>query len=222
MTRTLAIAVLGLAFSAAAVGNLRARHVAGTDTGPKASPAAPEVAVTKRHKATGAMIAASSRKANTPAPSFEAKGSDGDTYVLADLNAKWPVALVFIKDGCPCSKSAEPYFQQLHAAAGGWVPFLGVIDGDEAVAQRWVEENGTPFPVVADPDKTIIRAYGIENSAYVALLAPGGRIEKLWPGYSADMLREITDKMAQLSGKPIELIETRFAPDELYSGCPFD
>ena len=87
---------------------------------------------------------------------------------------------------------------------------------------RWAADNGTPFPVLADPDKTIIRAYGAESSAYVALVAPGGKVERLWAGYSAGMFREVTDAKARLSGRHVEPIEADEAPDDLYSGCPFD
>lgn len=193
------------------------------DTKPIASETADIVSGRKSHRATAEMITSAGRSAGQTAFPFKAKASNGETYSLGEFNAKWPVVLIFIKNGCPCSKSAERYFQQLHAAGGGRVPFFGVIDGDETVARRWADVNGTPFPVLADPDLTIIRAYGAESSAYVALISPGGRLERLWAGYSVGMLRELTGEMKRLSGwdvKPIEAIAD--APDDLYSGCPFD
>ncbi len=168
------------------------------------------------------MITASEFSTGRPAPPFRAVGNDGNMYSLNDWNTKWPVVLVFIKDGCPCSKSAERFFQQLHTAAGGHVPFFGIIDGNENVARQWVETNGTPYPVLADPNLDIIRAYNIDSSAYVALIAPGGKIERLWPGWSFGMLCELTEGMSRLSGREVDLIEAAAdAPEEIYSGCPY-
>ena len=64
----------------------------------------------KSHRATDAMITASEFSTGRPAPPFRAVGNDGNMYSLNDWNTKWPVVLVFIKDGCPCSKSAERTF----------------------------------------------------------------------------------------------------------------
>ena len=61
--------------------------------------------------------------------------------------------LAFIKDGCPCSEAAEPYFHQLHAAYGSRAGFLGVIDGDVAAARDWSVRHATPYPVLADPNR---------------------------------------------------------------------
>jgi peroxiredoxin len=189
--------------------------------GPCAIDEAPILAP-RMHRVTERMASASALKAAQTASPFRAPGSDGKTYVLGDLLKDGPLVLVFIKDGCPCSKSAEPFFRRLHASGRGWVRFLGVIDGDEDVARRWVAENGTPYSVLADPRRIIIHAYGAENSAYVALISPEGRIETLWPGYSAGMLRELGERMTRLAGRKLEDVDVSDAPEAPYSGCPFE
>jgi peroxiredoxin len=176
---------------------------------------------TIRHTATDAMILASDRAAGIAAPNFEATATDGKTYRLAEMVKDGPAVLLFIKNGCPCSRAADPFLQRLHTAGRGWVPFYGVIDGGVEVAEGWAEQNHTVFPILADPEMKIIRAYHIESSAYVAFIGQGGRIEKLWAGYSEEMLRELGDRMARWVKPGMEPFDVSDAPGELYAGCPF-
>lgn len=173
------------------------------------------------HRATPEMIAAAKAMASREAPSFRAVASDGETYSLTDLAREGPLALLFIKDGCPCSREAEPFFDRLYEAYGKRVRFFGVIDGDVAVARRWAAENRVPFPILSDPDLKVVREYKAENSAYAALVARGGTIDQYWPGYSAGMLKEAGERLARLAGVGIKTIDVADAPDQLYSGCPY-
>ncbi len=173
------------------------------------------------HLATDRMIATSDKAAGTPAPDFQASGNDRKLYRLSEIVADRPAVLVFIKDGCPCSRSADPFLRRIHAAGGGWVPFFGVIDGGVMVADRWAEQTLTTFPILADPDLSIIHKYGAESSAYVAFIGPGGKIEKLWAGYSESMLKELADRMAPWVKSGMEPFDVSDAPIELYAGCPY-
>jgi len=190
----------------------------GGDSGDIAS--AP-IIVDQKHRVTPKMLVSSSLRSERPAPPFSALGNDGRTYVLNDLLKSGPIVLVFIKEGCPCSDAADPLFVSLHSAYEGRVRFFGVINGDRRVASKWTEDHGTTFPILADPGLAIIHAYGAESSAYVALIAPDGRIDKLWPGYSAEMLQELGRRMAGLAGQKEVPFTGVDAPNELYSGCPF-
>ena len=175
----------------------------------------------KPHLASPSMIAISAQAAGTPAPDFEARANDGKTYNLRQIVKDGPAVLVFIKDGCPCSLSAEPFLQRIHTAGKGWVPFFGVINGGVDVAAEWVEATHTAMPILADPDLKIIHAYGAENSAYVAFISPGGRIEKLWAGYSEAMLHELAGRMAPWVKTGMETFDATDAPAELYAGCAY-
>ena len=176
----------------------------------------------KSHKATRAMIEAGDQSTGQVAPDFEADAHDGGTYKLSELLKDGPTVLIFIKDDCPCSTAADPFLQRVHAAGRGFVRFYGVIDGGVMVAQRWADRNGnTVFPILADPDRKIITAYNVPNSAYVAFINPDGRIEKLWAGYSEEMLKELGGLMARYVKPGMEPYDVADAPRELYSGCPF-
>ncbi len=173
------------------------------------------------HLATDRMIEGSNKASGTSAPDFLARGDDGKLYRLSEIVAHRPAVLVFIKDGCPCSRSADQFFRRIHAAGRGWVPFFGVIDGGVMVADRWAEQTQTVFPVLADPDLSIIHKYGAESSAYVAFISPGGKIEKLWAGYSEPMLKELAARMAPWVKPGMEPFDVSDAPAELYAGCPY-
>jgi peroxiredoxin len=131
------------------------------------------------------------------------------------------IVLIFIKDECPCSEAAEPCFQRLHSAHGVHARFIGVIEGDEATARSWVDRHKTPYPVIADPSLDLIHACGAKNSAYTALVLPDGSISRLWPGYSAPMLREVSAVIAAGTATPEPTLDVADAPEALTSGCPF-
>jgi peroxiredoxin len=183
--------------------------------------AEPGVSTGQHHLATERMIVNSAKANGTSAPDFEAPANDGKTYRLSEMIKNGPAVLIFIKNDCPCSRSADVFLQRLHTAGRGWVPFYGVIDGGVPVAEKWAEESNTVFPILADPEKKIIQTYGAESSAYVAFIGPDGEIEKLWAGYSETMLKELGEKMARWVKPGLETFDVSDAPAELYSGCPY-
>jgi peroxiredoxin len=174
-----------------------------------------------KHQVTPAMLAATDTMSHQAAPGFGLKGTDGASYDLEALAKDGPLVLCFIKDGCPCSSDAQRYFNRLHAAYGKDVRFLGVIDGDNDRGRAWGQKNGTTFPLVADPDLAVIHAYKAESSAYVALIAKGGEIDHIYPGYSAAMLAESGARIARLAGVAPRTIDASGAPGDLLTGCSY-
>jgi peroxiredoxin len=174
-----------------------------------------------KHKVTPAMLEAAETHNKSLAPPFRLTDANGTIQDLSELVKDGPLVLVFIKDGCPCSVSAETYFNTIHSLYRGRLRFLGVIDGDANVARRWGSIQGVPFPILPDPKLEIAKQYGATNSAFVALINKSGQVEELWPGYSVSMLKDLNRRAAGLAGLEMETLETLDAPDELYSGCPF-
>ncbi|APW62843.1 peroxiredoxin family protein [Paludisphaera borealis] len=193
-------------------------------TGPKPDEGSGFVVIEseKQHLVTSEMLAATEKVARTTAPAFRAEATDGKTYDLAELTRKGPVVLAFIKEGCPCSIESQPYFNRLFEAYGAKVPFFGVIDGPVNRAGKWGRVNHAAFPILSDVDLTIIHDYKAESSAYLALVSQGGTIEKLWPGYSVEMLNEVSARLAKFAGMDVQPIDTTGAPQgEMLTGCPF-
>ena len=174
------------------------------------------------HKVTPEMLQNAEARETLKAPEFRFAASDGRTYQLSEERADGPVVLIFIKDGCPCSVSAETHFNDLHAAYEGHVRFFGVFDGSLEKARGWASRNAVPFPILLDPEGNLVRLYQARNSAYVVLIDRSGTIDAFWPGYSSAMLQVVNARIAKLAGLPEAAINTSEAPDELYSGCPFE
>jgi peroxiredoxin len=179
------------------------------------------IAPPEKHRVTAEMAATAGRSDGASAISFQAKDADERTRSLFDLAASRPLVMVFIKDGCPCSESVQTFLNRLHAQYGEACNFVGVIDGDAARARRWGTANHVSYPILQDPALDIVHGYKVESSAYVVLIAPGGRIVKMWPGYSGEMLRELGQRIARLTGRPEQLLAASEAPNELYTGCPY-
>lgn len=175
----------------------------------------------EKHRVTPAMLAATDAMTARTVPPLTARGTDGESYDLAEIAGRGPLVLVFIKDGCPCSVDAQPFFDRLHAAYGREARFLGVIDIDADGARAWGQRNRTTFPLLIDADLAIARAFRAESSAYMAVVARGGAIDHLYPGYSESMLAEAGARIARLAGVEARPIDAAGAPEELSTGCPF-
>jgi peroxiredoxin len=176
---------------------------------------------TTKHMVTPSMAEASRGMWLRKAPDFQATSTDGVSYSLRELIGQRPLLLTFSKIGCPCSEAAQPFFNRL-AATYPRVRVLGVIDGDLGPAKLWSGKIQASYPSLLDPDLKLVRAFGVENSAYVVLIDTDGQIAAHWPGYSVSMLQQLGASLARLTNSAIRPIDTSDAPVDLYTGCPFD
>jgi hypothetical protein len=115
----------------------------------------------------------------------------------------------------------EPFFHRLERRYRGLVRFFGVIDGDRNVARRYALANQVPYPVLADPHRSIIIRFKAENGGYVVLLRPTGEVDTLWPGCSAEMMRELACRIGALAGVKERTLDVGGMPAVLTTGCPF-
>ncbi|HBJ83668.1 MAG TPA: hypothetical protein DDZ88_07335 [Verrucomicrobiales bacterium] len=172
------------------------------------------------HPLTPSMMSKIERQAATPAPAFAKTDLKGNALSLAALTATKPLVLYFIERECPCARDAAPFMDQLQAACGDNCTVVGVINAGTEVANAWIQTVGNRFPILADPDCSIIRAYGAECAAYTTLVAPGGTIVKTYPGYSAETLKELSAQIARLSRSAERPMKLDNAPQHLVVGCP--
>lgn len=97
----------------------------------------------------------------TLAPEFTLEDQDGVEHSLKQYRGRWVLLYFYPKDNTPgCTKQActlrdaEPAFEKLDAIVLG-------ISGDSAAShKRFVEKFTLPFPLLADTDKKVIKAYG--------------------------------------------------------------
>ena len=103
-------------------------------------------------------------KVGQPAPAFTAKDQSGKTVKLSDYKDNSAVVLYFYpKDDTPGCTAQACSLRDGHGAllASGSV-VLGVSADDEKSHADFARKYELPFPLLADPDKKIIKAYGVK------------------------------------------------------------
>ena len=139
---------------------------------------------------------------------------------LYDLTQKGPVLLIAIKDGCPCSSRMQPIMNSLYSRHKNNAQFIGFINGGMEIAKEYVIDTQANFPIIPDEKLEVIKKCSFKRSAYMALINQKNSIEKIWPGYSKDILLEIDNKLSQLTGqKQTERFDTQYAPKKTTAGC---
>jgi thioredoxin-dependent peroxiredoxin len=105
------------------------------------------------------------------APDFELPATGGGTVRLADFKGRWLVLAFYPGDFTPvctrqfCSyRDAADGLDELDAEVVGVSP--QTLDSHE----RFRAKHGLTVPLVADPERTMIRAYGV--------LGPGGIVRR--------------------------------------------
>ncbi|MFB2936684.1 peroxiredoxin [Aerosakkonemataceae cyanobacterium BLCC-F154] len=103
----------------------------------------------------------------TDAPAFTAKDTNGNTVSLSDLAGKTVVLYFYPKDDTPgCTKQACSFRDNYAAYQGKDVVVLGVSKDDETSHQKFTEKFNLPFPLLADTDGAIIKAYDVDGGGY--------------------------------------------------------
>ena len=102
----------------------------------------------------------------TDAPPFTAKDTNGNTVSLSDFTGKKVVLYFYPKDDTPgCTKQACSFRDSYADYQNKGMVVLGVSKDDEASHQKFTEKFNLPFPLLADVDGSIIKAYGVEGSS---------------------------------------------------------
>ena len=125
-------------------------------------------------------------KVGDTAPDFSLPDQDGRELCLSALLAKGPVLLYFYPaDFTPVCTREACAFGALDAELNrAGVTLLGVSPQDGATHTRFRDRYSLPFPLLADPDKRVIRAYdcdgllGFGVSRVTYLIGRDGRIQE--------------------------------------------
>ena len=98
----------------------------------------------------------------TQAPAFTLPDQNGTVRSLADYRGSKVVLYFYPKDMTPgCTRQAcgfadlYPQFREKGAVV------LGVSRDSVASHKRFEEKYGLPFPLLSDPEKRVIQAYGV-------------------------------------------------------------
>lgn len=101
----------------------------------------------------------------TPAPDFTGITTDGDEVSLADFSGRKLILYFYPKDDTPgCTRQACSLRDLNEEIREKGAAILGVSTQDKASHQRFSEKYRLNFPLLADTDKEVAKAYGAIGS----------------------------------------------------------
>ena len=112
----------------------------------------------------------------TDAPAFTAKDTNGNTVSLSDFAGKTVVLYFYPKDDTPgCTKQACSFRDAQSQYQSKDIVVLGVSADDEISHQAFTQKYNLNFPLLADRDKSLIKAFDVDKRiTYV--IDPSGKI----------------------------------------------
>src|SRR5436190_20475865 len=128
-----------------------------------------------------------------PAPDFEGVTTDGKRVALKDFRGRKLVLYFYPKDDTPgCTKQACSLRDHNADIVKKGAAILGVSTQDEASHRKFTEKFKLNFPLLADTDGAVGRAYGT--------LGGGGLISKLKSAAGmADRITFIIDEKGRIA-----------------------
>lgn len=117
----------------------------------------------------------------TDAPAFTAKDTNGNTVSLSDFAGKTVVLYFYPKDDTPgCTKQACSFRDAQAQYQGKDIVILGVSADDEVSHQAFTQKYNLNFPLLADSDKSLIKAFDVDGGGYAKrvtyVIDPSGKI----------------------------------------------
>ncbi|MGN7134601.1 thioredoxin-dependent thiol peroxidase [Rhodococcoides corynebacterioides] len=125
-----------------------------------------------------------------PAPALSLPDADGTTVSLADYRGKRVVVYFYPAAGTPgCTKQACDFRDSLAQLNDAGLEVLGVSPDKPAKLATFRDEEGLTFPLLSDPDKATLEAWGAfgEKTMYgktvrgvirsTFVIDPGGAVE---------------------------------------------
>lgn len=146
------------------------------------------------------------------APDFNLQDQEGQTRSLADARGRWVVVYFYPKDDTPgCTKEACAFRDGLPRFEGLNAVVWGVSADDEKAHRKFADKFGLNFPLLVDPDKAMLEAYGawVEKSMYgkrymgvqriTYLIDPEGKVARVWPKVKPEEhAEEVATALAEL------------------------
>ena len=103
----------------------------------------------------------------TKAPTFTTQDTSGKTVSLENYAGKTVVLYFYPKDDTPgCTKEACSFRDNYSAYQNKDITVFGVSMDDVASHQKFTEKFNLPFPLLADSNGAIAKAYGVDGGGY--------------------------------------------------------
>ena len=143
------------------------------------------------------------------APDFDLEDENGDRIRLADLRGQRVVLYAYPAAMTPCcTTQACDFRDNLAAFTGDGYTVLGISPDKPAKLEKFRERDALPFPLLSDPDKAVLDAYGAygEKKMYgkvvvgvirsTFVIGPDGKIEHAFynvkaTGHVAKLMRDL-------------------------------
>ena len=95
------------------------------------------------------------------APAFSLKDADGKQVRLADFKGKDVILYFYPRDDTPgCTKEAQGFRDLWKKIQKRGAVVIGVSPDGEAAHQKFIEKYDLPFPLLCDPEKSVMKNYG--------------------------------------------------------------
>jgi peroxiredoxin Q/BCP len=110
-------------------------------------------------------------KVGERAPDFELRGTGDRTFRLADYRGRWLVLAFYPGDFTPvCTRQFCSYRDAADRLDELDADVLGISPQSLDSHERFRDRHGLTVPLLADPERTMIRTYGV--------LGPGGMVRR--------------------------------------------
>jgi peroxiredoxin Q/BCP len=119
--------------------------------------------------AKAAVKAAAGPQPGDRAPAFKLADENGKAVSLGDFKGKQVVLYFYPKDSTPgCTTEACDFRDNLNRIGKTGAVVLGVSADSSESHRKFKEKQGLNFPLLSDPDRKAIEAYGVwqEKSLY--------------------------------------------------------
>jgi peroxiredoxin Q/BCP len=148
----------------------------------------------------------STPQAGDQAAPIDAVTADGGRFRTADKLGRWVVLYFYPEAGTPGCTRESVEFQDHRAELEDLDAVAVGVSADRAPQQlEFIEEHGFTFPMVPDPDHTIISAYGVlKDTGDLArrvtfLIGPDGRIARVWGAVKVEgHVSDVVDSIEKL------------------------
>ena len=98
----------------------------------------------------------------TQAPDFTLMDQAGNPHTLSEYRGKKVLLYFYPKDNTPgCSKQAAAYSEAMQSFSDKGVAVLGISKDSLASHQKFSDKYALTFPILSDPERTVIEAYDV-------------------------------------------------------------
>ena len=151
-------------------------------------------------------------ESGTPLPPVALKDDQDATVTHATLAGSWAVIYAYPRDATPgCTTEACDFRDNWARVQAAGARVYGISRDSAASHQKFAAKQELPFPLLSDPDKTLLAPlgafgrkvmYGKETEGIIRstfLIDPKGVIRHVWPKVSVQgHVQAVLEKLAEL------------------------